>query len=247
MNALFRGVLCTALASGGFLLPSAAHSQDCPTDSLASVIALGSCALGDTTITFGPPSLPALPLWNPGPFAGNTMLGPSASAVTFTPLPSATDPGFRLSGTFSATGGNTWDVSFGYFYITAPEGFDIGGRTLSMGGANVSTDNTFNRVTAAISQDAVAFLNATGEFQLSGSEDFSPFSIHSLPHILSLKAYNFATGNPSSISAFSDITYTTSLVALIPEPETYAMLVAGLGLLGFLARRRRATSGLRLG
>ena len=30
-----------------------------------------------------------------------------------------------------------------------------------------------------------------------------------------------------------------SLAALIPEPETYAMLLAGLGLLGFIARRRK--------
>jgi hypothetical protein len=29
-------------------------------------------------------------------------------------------------------------------------------------------------------------------------------------------------------------------VAAVPEPETYAMMLAGLGLLGFAARRRRA-------
>ena len=28
-------------------------------------------------------------------------------------------------------------------------------------------------------------------------------------------------------------------LAAIPEPETYAMLLAGLGLLGFIARRRK--------
>jgi len=28
-------------------------------------------------------------------------------------------------------------------------------------------------------------------------------------------------------------------VAAIPEPETYAILLAGLGLLGFVARRRK--------
>ena len=34
-------------------------------------------------------------------------------------------------------------------------------------------------------------------------------------------------------------TWTSSTVAAIPEPETYAMLLAGLGLLGFAARRRK--------
>ena len=29
-------------------------------------------------------------------------------------------------------------------------------------------------------------------------------------------------------------------VAAVPEPETYAMFLAGLGALGFVARRRRA-------
>jgi hypothetical protein len=35
------------------------------------------------------------------------------------------------------------------------------------------------------------------------------------------------------------LSYTASAVA-VPEPQTYAMLLAGLGAIGFLARRRRA-------
>jgi hypothetical protein len=31
-------------------------------------------------------------------------------------------------------------------------------------------------------------------------------------------------------------------IAAIPEPETYAMLLAGLGLVGFIAGRRKQTS-----
>jgi hypothetical protein len=34
--------------------------------------------------------------------------------------------------------------------------------------------------------------------------------------------------------------YSFSLVAVpVPEPETYAMMLAGLGMMGFIARRRR--------
>ncbi|MBP6899127.1 MAG: PEP-CTERM sorting domain-containing protein [Burkholderiaceae bacterium] len=34
--------------------------------------------------------------------------------------------------------------------------------------------------------------------------------------------------------------YTASAVSAVPEPETYALLFAGLGVVGFVARRRRA-------
>jgi hypothetical protein len=31
-------------------------------------------------------------------------------------------------------------------------------------------------------------------------------------------------------------------IAPVPEPETYAMLLAGLGLMGFVARRRKQSA-----
>jgi len=36
------------------------------------------------------------------------------------------------------------------------------------------------------------------------------------------------------------VEFTSSSVTAVPEPETYAMLLAGLGLVGFMARRRKA-------
>jgi hypothetical protein len=47
-------------------------------------------------------------------------------------------------------------------------------------------------------------------------------------------ATNFPT-NPVGLR----VEFETSSVAAIPEPEIYAMLAAGLGLMGFIARRRR--------
>jgi hypothetical protein len=51
-------------------------------------------------------------------------------------------------------------------------------------------------------------------------------------------------GQPGGYLFSADILYgatgnVASLVSTIPEPETYAMLLAGLGLMGFVARRRQ--------
>lgn len=42
-----------------------------------------------------------------------------------------------------------------------------------------------------------------------------------------------------NMDAYAEVTYTYA-VAAVPEPETYAMLLAGLGLMGVVARRRKS-------
>lgn len=39
--------------------------------------------------------------------------------------------------------------------------------------------------------------------------------------------------------AFDILNVETAVIGVVPEPETYAMLLAGLGLMGFVARRRK--------
>lgn len=51
-----------------------------------------------------------------------------------------------------------------------------------------------------------------------------------------LNVLGFATGTEGGFYAGGFITET----APIPEPETYAMLLAGLGMIGFMVRRRRS-------
>jgi DNA-binding beta-propeller fold protein YncE len=51
----------------------------------------------------------------------------------------------------------------------------------------------------------------------------------------------FTMGNMHYLAIASEVSGTTSVYSLapVPEPETYAMLLAGLGLMGFVARRRK--------
>ena len=56
----------------------------------------------------------------------------------------------------------------------------------------------------------------------------------------------FTIGGISYLAIANEVSNTTTLyqlTAAVPEPETYAMLLAGLGLVGFMARRRKARLG----
>jgi hypothetical protein len=46
--------------------------------------------------------------------------------------------------------------------------------------------------------------------------------------------------NASGGMEVDHLQYGAAIAGAIPEPETYAMLLAGIGVLGFTARRRRA-------
>ena len=50
---------------------------------------------------------------------------------------------------------------------------------------------------------------------------------------------NGTTIGPAVASFIDGASVSTATVSLVPEPETYAMLLAGIGFLGFIARRRR--------
>ncbi len=57
----------------------------------------------------------------------------------------------------------------------------------------------------------------------------------------SIGVYGFAPGTEFTASYhLHDVTLTVSAVAAVPEPQTVLMMLAGLGVLGFVARRRHA-------
>ncbi len=75
----------------------------------------------------------------------------------------------------------------------------------------------------------------------------APTILGSIPHAGSF-TFNAATtgtytalvfGKPGTTTGFSSFGLT---VAAVPEPETYAMMLAGLGLIGVIARRRKESA-----
>jgi len=65
----------------------------------------------------------------------------------------------------------------------------------------------------------------------------------SFTETLNASLMNFSSSAMSgTVTAQTYITGNSSIAAAVPEPETYAMLLAGLGVVGAVARRRRARS-----
>lgn len=73
----------------------------------------------------------------------------------------------------------------------------------------------------------------------AATTDGSVFAPLSLP-LLGGKTLDFVVGNNGSYSwGNTPLSVTIDGVAAVPEPESYAMMLVGLGLLGFMARRRK--------
>jgi len=126
---------------------------------------------------------------------------------------------------------------------------------------NISTTFLNPTLVAANKAGHAAGANLTGDFAVEGSNAYVGTSVQDqVGGNLAVEATNFvgnneykfflveATTNNTAAPVVSEYAGTWSFngntlnyaVAAVPEPETYAMLLAGLGLIGAVARRRRA-------
>jgi hypothetical protein len=105
----------------------------------------------------------------------------------------------------------------------------------------------FDAIVSSLSRTAATGLDITGLalFTGSGTQVASGTSLHTgAIDVWTLTTDNLAVGNyyvqvsGTMVSATSGSFGGAVMLAPVPEPATYGLMLAGLGLLGFMARRR---------
>lgn len=188
----------------------------------------------------------------------------SAHAVPVTALPGSTTYAFPASNIFGA-GPQT--VAPGITWSSA-SGSSVYGYTGSYGFAGNGSWNNLpmigtNSASATMRIDFASAVSGVGAFMnyAPGQGNPAVIAVYGAGNAL-LESYslNFSTGGGNNAGEFhgflegsSNIAYMTLTgsyigaanlqvvqAAPVPEPETYALMLGGLGALGFVARRRKA-------
>lgn len=143
---------------------------------------------------------------------------------------------------YASNGGWSWDA--GTYQITTS--FTLAANEDPLTAfftANVASDNYINQILLNGSYVGNA-LSGLGTFNTLNVNNYFQTGVNTLRFDVT-NAPGYWGGNPAGLivdimsSGVSTITPPV-VTAPVPEPETWAMLLAGLGLLGFAARRRTA-------
>lgn len=108
---------------------------------------------------------------------------------------------------------DNWPGAYSYLFqlvVSGPSGAPLPNAVISAQSNTPLFSNVLNPLTLHV--DANSFQTGTGQDQFGLANSFTGMLTYSV---------------------------TSMGVAPVPEPETYAMLLAGLGMLGFVARRRK--------
>jgi hypothetical protein len=182
------------------------------------------------------PDFPGLILnkWAPVPTSHSFVIDDvlvSASATTYAsvetfndftvPLGVDTPPGF--------VGGDTYDS-----YLISSDGVGFG----CVDGACDSADDTYEnfRMTPQYAWDVSQLAITDGSLpNVLGGDPYFTGGFGFM--IIAFEQWNVNTG--AMDAGFLDASVTSMTVTAVPEAETYAMMLAGLGLVGFMAKRRK--------
>ncbi len=111
---------------------------------------------------------------------------------------------------------------------------------------NSSTDtlsfapSAFNAPTISlVGSLGIDVLKANGFEVLPNGQAYAGFTVDDGVLTTGIYGVDLATGAATSLGTFNG-TLNGLTVAAVPEPETYALMMAGLGIVGFMAKRRKS-------
>jgi hypothetical protein len=174
---------------------------------------------------------------------------PSGGATTFTQLFDPDGGVFAAGqftsgqmGTFMADAAGTFSLTYLGQESAYSDGIRIvvNGRSLNEG--NHVGDVILGPLVAGAALD-FTFFGSEGSFATNGgaSTPHSTFTLLGTNMATSRGTFQYVVGyNDSALHDDWDDFVVGINVAPIPEPQTYALLLAGLGVVGFVARRRQA-------
>ena len=186
---------------------------------------IGLPEIGDETVSFG------------SNFAGQTVIDGSVRTITGTPsgpLTLVTGGGNDVFITDDSAPGATSPVLSGTPTFNGPISIFFSNPVAAVGlkggffdAIGATTIEAFDDSGASLG----SITNSSLGFEFYGLFDNTGNNISGLSF--------YITGRESAGFAIDDVMFGSASVVLVPEPETYAMMLAGLGLLGFMARRRK--------
>jgi hypothetical protein len=176
-------------------------------------------------------------------------LVPIAAAMVFgmTGIASATSTTAAATGW---TGGPDFDLTFAGFGITESGATDFSDNfpfLMPLASAHLSAHLVFGQFYShTIIVDHFELWDVTTNTLISSAPSLPstsvlfdvPNAIYSLTDVYHLHIDGHLTGPHGSYAGSLNLTGTSDVTPL-PEPESYALFMAGLGLMGFIARRRK--------
>jgi probable HAF family extracellular repeat protein len=150
--------------------------------------------------------------------------------------------------------GQVIGYSTGYTFVTGPDGVGVtnlgslGGLSSLAFGINDSGEIVGRSATGTESDHAFIFshggmtdLSLLAPVVASGWENITPIDINNNGQIVGFGKNSDGITEAFLLSYTPDTVFTPQPIYIppVPEPETYLMLLAGLGLIGFIVRRRK--------
>ena len=174
-------------------------------------------------------------------FAAPINVAATASGYVWSVSPSApvlTDLGSFDAGTYSIAASGTVELVPGHSFTMNPDGTPTSGVT-------ASGYDYFNPTGSFIADSHYGFAGTAGKIgalvgTLSATPGVNDWFLIGYSKQLTLASAGHIYAAVNETYAVNDSGAFSVTVTAVPEPESYALFLAGLGLLGLVARRRRA-------